>query len=148
MLVVKKTGLVPVLSAVRGGPAGIFGVFPATAREGLRKNTLVLADIPSDIPTYEVAGPEPVVVETPPQEDAGEDLIPADWTFSEEVGTFIDAGGKIHALKRIKIAQKISGQDIVLTDEDKANEVGKAEKADAIILAEIQRRAAADTSAE
>lgn len=150
MFVVKATGLVPVTSKQRGGRTGIFGVKPDTARKGVLEGTLALVeDIPNHIEVDVVAGPtSPVIAVDVDVVDEGP-VIPADWAYNEESKDFVDGAGKtVHSLKRIAVAQKISGVDIVLTDDDKAAEVKKTDKADAIILAEIQRRAAADNQTE
>lgn len=135
MLVVKKTGLVPVVSIKRGGNTSVHGVPPAIARAGLLAGELKLVPVPADIEVYEVGGPvEPKFEKV--ADDSGEDLIiPDDWEES-------------HPLKRIVLAQKITGQAIVLSDEDKANDVKKSDLADAVIRAELQRRAAAEPPAE
>ncbi len=136
MFVVKKTGLVPVTSTKRGGRTGIFGVPPAIARKGVLAGEFALADVPNHIEVYEVEDPAPdkgpVALEAVTDEEI---VIPANW---EEQ----------HPLTWIKLAKKISGQDIVLTDDQKKAEIKPSQIAKDIIVFEIQRRAAAETPAE
>lgn len=136
MFVVKKTGLVPVVSTVRGGRDGVYGVPPAVARQGLLDKTLALVDVPNHIEVYEVAGP---VAPQPEQKavDAGDFIeIPEGWA-------------DLHHLARMSLAKKISGKDVPkATDEQKQAGTTTVDLADEIITAEIQRRAAADTPAE
>lgn len=136
MFVVKKTGLVPVVS-IRGGRSGVYGVPPAVARKGVADGTLSLfTDIPDDIETIEVAGP----AETAPEPKKVDDVelidIPDDWA-------------ERHHLFRMSLAKKISGADVPkATDEQKEAGTTTVDLADAIIAAEIQRRAAADSPTE
>lgn len=135
MLVVKKTGLVPVISLARGGRDGIYGVPPDVARKGLLEHTLQLADIPNDIEVYSVAGPAEPKPEAQPEPESVVD-IPEGWK-------------ELHHLARMSLAKKISGADLPkATDEQKAAGITTADLADEIITAEIQRRAAAEPPAE
>lgn len=137
MFVVKKTGLVPVVSMVRGGRSGVYGVPPAVARKGVADGTLALfTDIPGDIETFEVAGPAAPEPE-PKEVDDGEVIeIPDDWA-------------ERHHLFRMSLAKKISGADVPkATDEQKEAGTTTVDLADAIIKAEVERRAAADSPTE
>ncbi|MHB1086149.1 MAG: hypothetical protein ACYCZ0_00180 [Minisyncoccota bacterium] len=144
MLIVKKTGLVPVRSAKRGGRAGIYGLPPTAARVAFLAGEVVflgIAEIPDDIHVDVVGDPTPKKKDEGKPEEVVLVEIPAEWVFDEEKKTFRDGNGEVvHPLKRIKVAQEITGVKIEVTAEDEAADIGKTDKADAIILAEIQKR--------
>ncbi len=128
MKVVKATGLVPVKGIGRGHrhPRNvIFGLTPDKARAGILAKEVSLAEIDDGIETYEVDGPRAVVAVAPV---VTEDLIPipAEWS-------------SWHHLPKIKLAKRLV-PDHVPEPDGKWTEAG----ANAVIAAEVQRRAAAD----
>ena len=76
-------------------------------------------------------------IEPENEDDDGDTLveIPADWE-------------KQHHAARIALAEKLSGKNIELTDEEKAKEIKVSDKADDIIRTELEQRAAAGNAQE
>lgn len=129
MKVVIATGLVPVIAKGRSHrhPRGVtFGLTPDKARAGVLAGEVTLADIPADVATEEVDGPRAVVVAAAPAAAADLIPIPAEWSGW-------------HHLPKIKLAKRLA-PDHVPAPDGKWTEAG----ADAVIAAEVQRRAAAD----
>jgi hypothetical protein len=118
--VVKKTGLVPVVSS-KGGP--IFGVAPDKAREMVKAGLATFAVIPDHIETFEVAdGKKAAAAPTAKEEYAV--VIQEDWET-------------LHHLQKVKLAKTLGFETVKTVKE-----------AVEVISQEIQRRAAAETSAE
>ncbi|BCH33131.1 hypothetical protein MesoLjLc_50610 [Mesorhizobium sp. L-8-10] len=126
MKVVKKTGLVPVLSLQTGG---IFGVPPEKARELLRAKQAELVPIPEDIETLDV----PNAPAAPKQKQAApvehDIAIPDNWE-------------EMHFLQQIKLAKTLRPEYAP------AEGMKPLEYAQAVIREEVQRRAAAETPSE
>lgn len=93
MKVVKKTGLVPVLSLQTGA---VTGMKPDLVRDLLQKKLVELVPIPDGIETFEALA----AIASPAPEAAREVLveIPDGWE-------------RLHFLKQIKIAREIAGYD-------------------------------------
>lgn len=120
MKMVKKTGLVPVLSRKTGT---VFGVKPAIARAMLAAKECELVEIPEGIETVVLSAP-PVAKQT---EAPAADLvpIPEDWAT-------------MHRLKQIALAKALKA-DYAVPEGRKPLEYALE-----VIGEEVQRRAAVD----
>jgi len=116
MLIVKRTGLVP----VRSRQGKVFGVSPKAAADGVRDRIYSLVPIPDGIETIEVAGPAPTakVVDGPVEYDVP---IPDDWQ-------------ELHHLTRYKLARRLD-PDLKAADGET-----KTQAADRVLAAEFESR--------